>query len=203
MAFNPYLHVPEEKAMDGGGASYTLVSYGVRHIKFWSLHTEKGEGDWRHNWKLEGSLAVTGRSSDDFTSVAFLFDGPGDISLGTPPRARVVAGTSSGAITVWGQLEDVIGEQGIMETGAVRSTPLASLKSRSDRRAQGGFRFKSGWPIRWRCMVILSSVFLIAGDIENSTFTPSLYLGLLSPKINEGQSAEHPLAVTREAHGVA
>ena len=71
MAFNPYLHVPEEKAMDGGGASYTLVSYGVRHIKFWSLHTEKGEGDWRHNWKLEGSLAVTGRSSDDFTSVAF------------------------------------------------------------------------------------------------------------------------------------
>ena len=121
MRFNPHLCVPESQAPDPDQVTYTLVSCGVRHLKFWTLYKEKEEqtGDRytvaaqaasnRSDWKLEANVASTGRATDhaDITCMTFILDSEGDTKIGVPPSGRIFTGTSNGAILVWIQLEEL------------------------------------------------------------------------------------------------
>ena len=137
MKFNPYLCVPETQVANPDNATYTLVSCGLRHLKFWTLTREeqKETGD-RYSvaaqaaappeWKLEANVASTGRATDhaDITCLTFVPDSKGDISIGVPPSGRILTGTSNGAVLVWIQLED-LGEDltSYMDQGGVMPTP--------------------------------------------------------------------------------
>ena len=118
--------------LDGAGKEqspnlecFTLVSYGGKSIKFWTLKshllnkpdnahkTNSQEGrkvlplklENNHRYDLEGSLATTQNKggSPELTSMIIV----NDTQQGNPrPQSRIFTGTSSGHIFIWQQLEE-------------------------------------------------------------------------------------------------
>ena len=118
--FNPFQSQSINDAQDLDEITYTLVSCGRRHIKFWSLYRVDPKvsvtGDSRDmavrdkkrssnrrgshankSWRLDGSAGSFGAQGQlqDITSICFL------------PSGRTISGTWSGDLYIWDQPRDM------------------------------------------------------------------------------------------------
>jgi len=130
--FNPYLYSPMEQH-EGVDPScrgcYTLVSYGGKQVKFWTLKEyygaeeaglegvsnfkgrplkpRKGENqNLSLKYALEGTMGVLpskAANAPDVTALVIVND---NLDTGGWPKSRLFFGTSAGSIYVWQQLEE-------------------------------------------------------------------------------------------------
>lgn len=148
--FNPYEFTPLAKASAQQSPNsqksektdaqcrscYNLVSFGGKHIKFWTLkefaakedtgldsistfkgrplNRRKGEQSTNVKFVLEGNLGVMSKNAavPEYTSMLIVndnMDPKNDLSGGniqTMPKSRVFFGSSTGSIYIWQQLDD-------------------------------------------------------------------------------------------------
>ena len=163
--FNPYMFTPlaapttaqshshNPKADTQCKSCYTLVSFGGKNIKFWTLkeyyskeenalenlssfkgrplNRRKGEQSGTMKFLLEGTLGVLPKNSTavEITSMVMVNDSPNsnDFSRGlfqSTPTSRVFFGTSAGSIYIWQQLEDDHLRSSLEKVGSLAAAPM-------------------------------------------------------------------------------
>ena len=125
---------PREQRDKSESCCYTLVSCGGRQIKFWTLRRTLEKEDERDlptdlggfkgrkiafpkkkqhyaaSYTLEGNTAVFPKTATDVPDILCFVcvnDGEGGSRDVSAPRSRIFTGTSTGAVYIWQQLEDV------------------------------------------------------------------------------------------------